>query len=417
MSLRQPHTPPPTWSPPVRDTETIVLAINLITPMFGGGYEAGKVDIACPIHPAGIRGHLRFWWRATIGATYASLESLTIAEEALWGSGDTYGAVALQVEMQNNGRLQRCGRYEPQQDGRFRSLPTFEQDWPAYAMQPFQGKTFPDRRGIETEPSLSLLNASFQLRLNVPATYRNEILLALKTWILYGGLGARTRRGCGSIATDFAFPALDLPVSNAPELLTVLQGAHCLNVNPVNNPIIAWQRAVQLYQQFRQGVGFARNEGQERNRPGRSRWPEPDTIRTITRQRDNRHAPMNLPYGFPRADLGLPIIFHFQGDGDPADTTLQGGAIKQTRFASPVITKALRLPNGMSQPTLLILNSPHVWDMGNLDLNGTPITRAQVEMTVVDRARIHPLTARGLPVREALVEYANAQGWTQGTLL
>jgi CRISPR-associated protein Cmr1 len=40
---------------------------------------------------------------------------------------------------------------------------------------------------------------------------------------------------------------------------------------------------------------------------------------------------------FPRAAFGLPIIFHFQGGGDPDDYTLQAG--DSDRMASPLILR------------------------------------------------------------------------------
>lgn len=36
-------------------------AIEVITPLFGGGVEAGKNDPITLIRPSSIRGHLRFW--------------------------------------------------------------------------------------------------------------------------------------------------------------------------------------------------------------------------------------------------------------------------------------------------------------------------------------------------------------------
>ena len=80
----------PEWREPAK-RETIELELRLITPMFGGGYKAREVDPLQPIRPAAIRGHLRFWWRATAGARYTSVADLHKAETELWGGASKSG--------------------------------------------------------------------------------------------------------------------------------------------------------------------------------------------------------------------------------------------------------------------------------------------------------------------------------------
>ncbi|MEJ2046041.1 MAG: type III-B CRISPR module RAMP protein Cmr1 [Reinekea sp.] len=38
---------------------------ELVTPLYGGGIEAGVIDEEMPIRASSIRGQLRFWWRIT----------------------------------------------------------------------------------------------------------------------------------------------------------------------------------------------------------------------------------------------------------------------------------------------------------------------------------------------------------------
>ncbi|GIV10791.1 MAG: hypothetical protein KatS3mg020_0282 [Fimbriimonadales bacterium] len=97
----------PTWHEPAK-REAIELELQLITPMFGGGYKTREVDLVMPIRPAAIRGHLRFWWRATAGAQYASAEELYKAETAIWGGAAVkneaaVGKVAIQTEIVHAG--------------------------------------------------------------------------------------------------------------------------------------------------------------------------------------------------------------------------------------------------------------------------------------------------------------------------
>ncbi|MDR1049133.1 MAG: type III-B CRISPR module RAMP protein Cmr1, partial [Synergistaceae bacterium] len=60
--------------------------VELITPMYGGGAVAGVNDSSFPIRSPSVRGHLRFWWRATRGARFETAEELFREEEKIWGS-------------------------------------------------------------------------------------------------------------------------------------------------------------------------------------------------------------------------------------------------------------------------------------------------------------------------------------------
>nr|HID14673.1 type III-B CRISPR module RAMP protein Cmr1 [Anaerolineae bacterium] len=81
---------PPQISPPgiqpKQDRVHQVRIYKLITPLFGGGAEPQKPDEVTVIRASEIRGLLRFWWRATRGGQFGSLDELRCAEEAIWGS-------------------------------------------------------------------------------------------------------------------------------------------------------------------------------------------------------------------------------------------------------------------------------------------------------------------------------------------
>ncbi|HXG23628.1 MAG TPA: type III-B CRISPR module RAMP protein Cmr1, partial [Chthonomonadales bacterium] len=100
---------PPEWKPPDLE-EAITLRLQTITPMFGGGYEPREVDPLCVIRPATIRGHLRFWWRATTGAQYASAEKLFEDEEKLWGSTKVPGQIAIAVTIDDVGQMRQTSQ-------------------------------------------------------------------------------------------------------------------------------------------------------------------------------------------------------------------------------------------------------------------------------------------------------------------
>jgi len=58
--------------------------IEVITPIFSGGAIKDEVDKTNSIRGSAIRGHLRFWWRATKGASYVSVSELRKKESVIW---------------------------------------------------------------------------------------------------------------------------------------------------------------------------------------------------------------------------------------------------------------------------------------------------------------------------------------------
>ena len=201
-------------------------------------------------------------------------------------------------------------------------------------------------------------------------------------WVNFGGLGARTRRGCGSLYCPAVSPlgavdqwfrqrvqryGIDLRAARGWPTL----GERAFVRDRAEGVIPAWQYVITEYRDMRQGDGFGRNPGQTPNRPGRSRWPEPETIRRATRQRFPQHARFpHLPdQAVPRAALGLPIVTHFApGQGgtgpanDPRDTNLVPvvGGKPADRWASPLILKPLALTATTAYPLVVALNGPRV---------------------------------------------------------
>lgn len=386
---------PPKLEPPKLEPWT--LELRTITPVFGGSATPREVDAQNPVRPASVRGHLRFWWRATAGAKYATWQELFKAEEKIWGSAKEYGLVSLKVIHANPGTRKSYSDF----------VSGFG-DARGYALFPF---TENRREGI---PAASCLqDIAFSLTLRCPDSVKSEVERAVLAWVAFGGIGARTRRGCGSLELVSHTPAAAKTQRLNQTLLTLAPTGYLVG-DKASDAVAAWKMAVETYKGFRQGVPFARSEGQERNRPGRSKWPEPDTIRRLSGRNSASHKPVNPVSGFPKADLGLPIVFHFKDEreGDPADHTLESASSFGTRFASPVITKAVKV-DGVYAPAIILLDAPHVWDAGDLkfEKQGKKIARAQVELTPQERQNVPPLN--GLPIREALLEYAKSKGFKE----
>jgi CRISPR-associated protein Cmr1 len=382
--------------------------LKLLTPMFGGGVETRTIDDSFPIRPTSIRGQLQFWWRATIGARYSTSQELREAQSALWGGigGDGQNSrlqasqVQVWVDQVRLGKVMRCARLEkgsknPVWDAPFKrtSLP--------YVLFPFQGPLEKGGQVIEAEPARCIQNAEFRLSLQYPADKRAEIETALWAWVNFGGLGSRTRRGCGALYCKSFAPqdVADLKAAwqrYLPELYPqrdwpTLASTLLYHQKECANAIDAWDRVIDSFRHFRQGIDLGRNPPSGKPpRPGRSRFPEPETIRAVTGMRCTRHQRMShIPdNAFPRAEFGLPIVFHFKDPGEPPDTTLNPGRDsednKRERMASPLILKPLALQSGNVVPLILRLKTP---PLTAVDLRIKKKDLSSLQRELADRVR------------------------------
>lgn len=165
---------------------------------------------------------------------------------------------------------------------------------------------------------------------------KNQVIEALRWWASFGGVGARTRRGLGAVKVISSDPdCVSKPVSQ--KEVKSKNGVMVLR-NPGNNAVNAWRSAINKLKKFRQGENVGRNPGAPgTNHPGRSHWPEPDTIRRFSERHATAHPPTHPVAGYPRAAFGLPIVFHFKDRGDPNDHVLESE--HSDRMASPLILR------------------------------------------------------------------------------
>jgi CRISPR-associated protein Cmr1 len=217
----------------------------------------------------------------------------------------------------------------------------------------------------------------FTLRVRVAdAAFREQVEDTLRAWVLFGGIGGRTRRGCGSLAfqdTATARPSwLPQPDSIRFELGEAtavqrevagrLKGATwCIGASS-KRAIDAWEVALGWLREFRQGPAsttslnrlHARAAGKASTKPGRSNWPESDKLRRLGLITDGHPPRFDSTPAWPRASFGLPIVMDFK-DGQPgkkkAELVWTGG----DRLASPLILKPLQLADGRYAPLALWL--------------------------------------------------------------
>src|SRR5882672_8573884 len=89
--------------------------IELITPLFGGGVEAGENDATMPVRGTAIRGQLQFWWRATRGAACATLAEMRERHRAVWGATEEVSPVKVELTDVQASQPVPCGEigWEP----------------------------------------------------------------------------------------------------------------------------------------------------------------------------------------------------------------------------------------------------------------------------------------------------------------
>ena len=316
---------------------------RLVTPMYGGGVQAAIPDIKMPIRAAAIRGQLRFWWRLLAKQKWGLQgEALRQAEWALWGgmeTNDTDGQaskVFLRVkEIKFKGKPVEILLRDALTD-------LFTEYAPHYAL-------FPARPAQGQAPSIRLFKPDlkwelhWRLAASASENDKQQVLETLRWWVMFGGVGARTRRGCGAfIVETCSIKEIMQPIS-----VEEAQEAGCRLVmrQEKGKAEQAWKEAVERLRDFRQKANVGRNPPSEQAKrekkpAGRSRWPEPDAIRRITKHPCVRHQPEH-PAGniFPRAMFGMPIIFHFKDKGEPADMQLLPKG--KERMASPIIVRPI----------------------------------------------------------------------------
>lgn len=372
--------------------------ISIITPMFGGSATAGKVNLRNPVRASSVRGHLRFWWRATIGASINNVVDLRKREVQVFGDAGTPSSVKIWVEDQGRPHFDNA-KQEKKQRGKDNAPKKYviKHEYPLYVTFPFAENNEVDRVETVTSHQFKLhitykdASGNFAEDTN-STTIQQEVHAAVWAWINFGGIGSRTRRGCGSLysrtfsptendnidewyakcirqyklelsSSSLQWPTLPDTISYQDKLSTCTE---------------AWKHNIKNYQNFRQNRNIKVGKIEEgESREGRSFWPEPDALRIITKmflsapKHDHRK---NFPneksdfIAFPRAEFGLPIIFQFKGttpykfkDFNTRDPyTIQITPKGANRLSSPMILKALAVSPSQARSIVMKLHTPRL---------------------------------------------------------
>lgn len=426
----------------------------LITPLFGGGVLPNQADPVTVIRGTEIRAHLRFWWRACRGGQSkfnGDIKLMKAEEDIIWGS-----AVVHEKENQQKAVEDKQEIIHPVQI-------TIEILEPGSSIQPLakygvpEYAAFPllqqDNKGGAKEEKKVVKDIRFLLTITFPiaynkkdgvvnfqagkTAYHKDVEAALWAWETFGGIGARTRRGFGSIQLQSIDGKLntDLPPSRGfttwldkkldtyieqekfPDKTPIPHLTKKVNfatTSPKATPEAAWNDLIGALADFRQSrlakktqnrTNWQRRSGSV----GRSAWPEAETIRFLLKQRWEKLSKLDHPHTFPRAAFGLPIIFHFKdkSKGDPPDVTLSEASSESDRMASPLILRPLACRGNDAVGLAIILEDSEV-DLDRLLLkkkDSTDISwKVQGRLTEADAKRISVLN--GNPnVLDAFLDY------------
>lgn len=331
------------------------VAVEVVTPLFLGGSDPRGTP---ELRPASFRGAMRFWLRALIGQSIGdyALDDLRRKETEVFGdaSQDSGSAVIARIAGQPKpSAFAPPGQSNPGLRYLLFSMGQRERD-------PRTGQT----STIWRECFAPNTKFDLILQMRTPAsTDAHELIfrraaasLWLSVWL--GGLGARSRRGAGSlriVGDPIGWPT-DLPSpvmrANSPDQLrtelasglrslwkaTGLSGQTQIrnpsafdvlhpdvcNIRVLDKTWTTWQEALETIGAAFQGF---RNRYQ----------PDYGNVKDVIGGRSQRFN------GAERAAFGLPIVFYFRSLGGSGGT-LEGR--EHDRRASPMWIKITRLANG-----------------------------------------------------------------------
>ena len=350
--------------------------VKVITPIYGGGVNAGEPDEDMPIRASAIRGQLRYWWRfLAMNRKEDKLqgEELFKEERRIWGGmGDEKELKELNEKDFSSKVFVKVMNI--QNFDKRKNIYQYDKQAPQYALFPAR-----ENKGENIEAK-KLIKSGIKFTMEISCLksidFETDIKPALRWWASFGGIGARTRRGLGSVEIETLEQVTQKESNNYDNCHLIIQD------NEVDRAEEAWIKAVNTLSDFRQKPGIGRNKRQG-NTPGRSKWPEPDSIREITGNHSkkkkiqrwnkksrtkedyqcNDHSPSHdACISFPRAAFGLPIIFKFKDEdcGEPKQTMLLPDFDDVERISSPVILTPYKKGNKYV-PAALFLPAEHIY--------------------------------------------------------
>jgi len=334
-------------------------------------------------------------------------------ETEVWGNASSPGSVKLRVESQP-----AIGQEEPvyktTQNANTGSYQTRGIDpaisYGAFSLQPLSEHLRSNDPHVREGGKLQHLSGKATCILTFAEAHRKDVEAALRSWITFGGMGGRTRRGFGAVSEQgLSSDEVKKRVFAMDQTLPMVPSLHGARVAFLAGEFATARDALASglakLQKFRQGPNLGRNPGRDNpNRPGRSRWPEPELIRELTRRSDPQHRERFVGVDkVPRWVFGMPIVFHFQSRTDPGDTELRPRDFD--RMASPLIIRPFTKPNGKYSCVALALSVPGMEvPLVLKKAPGDPVVQGRV--TQAEAKKIAPLAGATDPLAAFLDRFA-----------
>ncbi len=379
---------------------------EILTPMVGGGIQSFEIDTQFPIRPTAVRGMLRYWWRASRGwQSQGDIHRLRTLEARIWGGSykDENGKVHIvSSPISIDVVITRYGHDVLHNENGSKITGNTQDDCPIGQPESrFSYVLFPLRDA--TADVVAKVSLQFELRIRfspVPQVknMQDEIDAALWAWELFGGVGARTRRGCGSIQSLDNTKDIDevlrdgiqrfLPGSQSGAWPAHVPNLEGLNTSKdyqprrasvawraINNqgPVDAWLNIVDKFKlQLRQ----ARYTKGSKNNIGFSKWFEANALREIfAKQKKLRSfqktgvtkmgvskSPQAKKLIFARLQLGAPMEMsfinpnHFRAnDSTQYKFSVSVDENNELRVPSPLIFRVWRAPNDTVYQIVLVM--------------------------------------------------------------
>jgi len=174
-----------------KDIEKITYECEVVTPMFLSGANQREAEL----RTQSIKGALRFWWRALYGSD--DIEDMKKKESEIFGNTEKKSKISINVDDIFENRIENLPKgknftVESTKKAKVFTLGII--DYLAYGLHDYQkGRNIYNRSFINS-------GKNFKINFKIDSRFREEILNSFNILIDYGGLGARSRNGFGSIS-------------------------------------------------------------------------------------------------------------------------------------------------------------------------------------------------------------------------
>jgi len=171
-----------------KESVTRELECEVVTPLFLGGADPQEAELRAPP----LKGIIRFWWRAVSGIE--DLKELAVKEGRIFGSTEKKSNVSLWIESIN-----AQSKRENLPPGK--KVPVEGKTFPASIIHYLAYGLFSYQKGAGNVFTKSFFppQSRFKMIVQYPPSIESDITAALRAMLSFGGLGARSRNGFGSL--------------------------------------------------------------------------------------------------------------------------------------------------------------------------------------------------------------------------